>query len=102
MRSLPLLPLLHLVSFISPSLLSLSLSHIFYYYYQILSLSLCVVSRLFQGHTYWVRSVAFGPGDLLASGSSDKTINLWDLETGKNVNTLTVCAPSFIHMHNAL
>ena len=44
---------------------------------------LCVVSRLSQGHTGYVYSVAFGPGDLLASGSEDKTIKLW--------NTLAQC-----------
>ena len=99
-----------------------SLSHTFYYYYQtvisqlsvsvwsliLLSnryrslVSLCVVSRLSQGHTSFVFSVAFGPGGLLASGSSDNTIKLWDLKTGKNVNTLTVCQPSLIYKHSAL
>jgi WD40 repeat protein len=36
-----------------------------------------------EGHSDWVRSVAFSPdGQLLASGSDDKTIKLWDPTTG--------------------
>src|SRR5262245_53789472 len=38
----------------------------------------------FQGHTKGVRSVSFSPdGKTLAFGSSDATIKLWDVQTGK-------------------
>ena len=41
------------------------------------------------GHTFWVNSVAFSPdGTTLASGSSDGTVKLWQVKTGKNVGTL--------------
>jgi WD40 repeat protein len=39
---------------------------------------------------HWVESVAFSPdGRLLASGSWDNTIKLWDVATGREVRTLT-------------
>jgi len=45
--------------------------------------------RTLTGHTSLVNSVAFSPdGRLLASGSSDKTIKLWDVATGSEVRTL--------------
>jgi WD domain, G-beta repeat/Type II secretion system (T2SS), protein G len=41
------------------------------------------------GHTKGVTSVAFSPnGELLASGSADDTVNLWDVATGKARATL--------------
>ena len=42
------------------------------------------------GHTDNVYSVSFSPdGTLLASGSSDDTIKLWDVATGEEIRTLT-------------
>jgi hypothetical protein len=45
--------------------------------------------RTLRGHTSWVTSVAFSPdGRLLASGSDDQTLKLWDVETRQEVRTL--------------
>jgi tetratricopeptide (TPR) repeat protein len=42
-----------------------------------------------EGHDSRVRSVSFSPdGKTLASGSSDNTIKLWDVATGKPITTL--------------
>ena len=36
---------------------------------------------IFKGHKDWVNSVAFSPdGTMIASGSNDDTIKLWNLE----------------------
>ena len=41
------------------------------------------------GHEDSVSSVSFSPDSkTLASGSADKTIKLWNLETGKEIRTL--------------
>src|SRR5829696_4984619 len=42
------------------------------------------VATQLTGHTNWVNDVAFRPGgELLASASDDRTVRLWDVETGK-------------------
>ncbi|GAB1538843.1 hypothetical protein NUACC21_15070 [Scytonema sp. NUACC21] len=42
-----------------------------------------------NGHTAWVRSLAFSPnGQILASGSNDRTVRLWNVHTGQCLKTL--------------
>lgn len=42
--------------------------------------------RRFEGHTYWVRAVAFSPdGKLALSGGGDATVRLWEVATGKEI-----------------
>lgn len=49
-----------------------------------------VCVQTLTGHTSWVRSVAISPdGQILASGSGDKTVKLWDFKTGRLLHTLT-------------
>jgi WD40 repeat protein len=48
-----------------------------------------------SGHTGWVRSVTFSSdGRSLASGSDDRTVKLWDMQTGGVVKTF--------HGHNIM
>ena len=43
------------------------------------------------GHTLAVNSIAFSPdGNILASGSSDNTIKLWDLSSGLELKNLSL------------
>jgi hypothetical protein len=45
-------------------------------------------AALLAGHTKWVESVTFSSdGTLLVSGSGDKTLKLWDVQTGGVVKT---------------
>jgi WD40 repeat protein/DNA-binding CsgD family transcriptional regulator len=42
-----------------------------------------------EGHTNWIRSVAFSPdGEILVSGSDDKTVRLWNTTTGQFLRPL--------------
>jgi WD40 repeat protein len=46
------------------------------------------LQRTFKGHTSWVNSVAFSPdGRHILSGSSDRTLRLWELSTGRCLRT---------------
>ena len=50
---------------------------------------IAVLERKLEGHTSLVRSVAVSPdGKWTASGSEDKTVKIWDLETGECRATL--------------
>jgi len=46
--------------------------------------------RTFQGHTYYVESVAFMPdGKTILSGGLDNTLKLWNIETGQEIHSLS-------------
>nr|WP_263013062.1 serine/threonine-protein kinase [Ancylothrix sp. D3o] len=47
------------------------------------------LGNLLSGHSGWVNSIAFSAdGQLLVSGSCDRTVKIWNLGTGKLVRTL--------------
>ena len=49
------------------------------------------LSSPLQGHTEYVRSVAFSPdGRQLATGSDDLTARVWDLSTGETTTVFKV------------
>ena len=46
--------------------------------------------RTLEGHTDHIKALAFSPnGKMLGSGGRDKTIRLWDVETGNSLFTIT-------------
>lgn len=48
------------------------------------------VLHILDGHSDLVRSVAFSPsGQILASGSKDGSVKLWDINSGKEILTLS-------------
>ena len=48
-------------------------------------------TALISGHTDTVTHVAFSPdGKILASSAHDKTVRLWNTETGKSLQTLDI------------
>jgi WD40 repeat protein len=43
----------------------------------------------FSGHTDKIKSLAFSPdGKMIVSGSTDKSVKLWDVATGKEIRTM--------------
>lgn len=44
----------------------------------------------FEGHVGAITSLAFDPhGEILASGSKDRTVKLWEVKSGKLLRSLT-------------
>ena len=52
--------------------------------------------QILQGHINWVTTVAFSPGRrYIVSGSLDRTIQLWDAQTGVQVGKLSLVSCIF-------
>src|SRR6266496_6482779 len=51
----------------------------------------CITLRhVLEGHSEDIKQIAWSPdGRILASGSEDKTIRLWDMQPGEALQTLT-------------
>jgi WD40 repeat protein len=48
-----------------------------------------LLQTLEGGHTYWIHDLAYSPDDrLLASGSGDQSIKIWNVATGEEQETL--------------
>ena len=50
--------------------------------------------KTLQGHSDSVRAIGFNPdGTIIASGSADETIKVWDVKTGECLKTLRTERP---------
>ena len=48
-----------------------------------------IATKSFLGHSDWVHAASFAPGAaIIASGSADQTIRLWDVATGKELKRM--------------
>ena len=46
--------------------------------------------QILKGHEGYIACLAYSPDDkIIASGSNDQTVRLWDVKTGKHIRTLT-------------
>jgi WD40 repeat protein len=65
---------------------------------EVVGWDICQSKQLFaaQGHTAWILCLTYSPDQtMIASGSRDETIRLWDAETGQCLKTLA-CPGSWI------
>ena len=47
------------------------------------------LARTLEGHSHYVNGIAFSPdGSLLASGSHDRTVAIWDVQSGQRLAVL--------------